>query len=72
VPERVIEGVSITRCPMSYYGLTESFLVQAYGEYEKGYLPNEGGWLDQPIKFFQAINLIGEIVERLEEQKNGK
>jgi hypothetical protein len=32
--------------------------LNAYLFFEKGYLPNPGGWLEQPLKFIQAIKII--------------
>ncbi|MDD5422039.1 MAG: hypothetical protein PHT32_01265 [Candidatus Omnitrophica bacterium] len=29
--------------------------MNAYFFFEKGYLPNPGGWMDQPVKFIEAI-----------------
>lgn len=34
--------------------------IQAYNMFDKGYLPNAGGWLDQPVKFLMAMNMIEE------------
>ena len=42
----------ITRQSMQY--------IKAYNMFDKGYLPNAGGWLNQPIKFLMAINVIEE------------
>ena len=30
----------------------------AYRRYEKGYLPNSGGWMDQSAKFNDIIDII--------------
>lgn len=36
--------------------------IQAYKMFEKRYLPNSGGWLDQGAKFISAMNVIeGEL-----------
>ena len=36
--------------------------IQAYNMFDKGYLPNAGGWLNQPVKFLKAMDVIeGEI-----------
>ena len=42
----------ITRQSMQY--------IKAYNMFDKGYLPNVGGWLNQPVKFLMAINVIEE------------
>jgi hypothetical protein len=37
----------------------ESFeYIRAYNFYKNGFLPNAGGWLDQPAKLLDAFNII--------------
>ena len=43
--------------------------LRAYFFFEKGYLPNAGGWLDQPAKFVQAMVVIEREVARAREEK---
>lgn len=35
----------------------------------KGYLPNPGGWLDQPAKFVEAVVLIEREIARMKESE---
>lgn len=71
-PPIEIAGETITRCPLVYIGDIERFYLQAYYEYEKGYLPNDGGWLEQPIRFSQVIRLIERLIVKNQEEKNGR
>ena len=32
--------------------------MRAYRRYEKGFLPNDGGWLEQSAKFNDVIDII--------------
>jgi hypothetical protein len=64
----VIEGYRITRCPLVYVGDTEQAYLQAYYEYKNGFLPNSGGWLDQPAKFSKIVAAIEKIVAQMEQQ----
>ncbi len=67
-----IAGVTITRCPLFYVGEIEKTYLQAYCEYEKGYLPNDGGWLDQTVKFSQVMRMVEKLVNKNIEEKNGR
>lgn len=71
IPVRIIEGIEVRRCPLKYLTNTEIERLQAYKEYQAGFLPNTGGWLEQPMKFTQIITFIAGEVSRLEEDKNG-
>lgn len=43
--------------------------LNSYFEYTKGFLPNSGGWLDQPMKFAQAIKVIDGLVTEHEAER---
>ena len=43
--------------------------LNAFFFFGKGYLPNAGGWLDQPAKFVQAMVVIEREVARVREEK---
>jgi hypothetical protein len=43
--------------------------LNAYFFFGKGYLPNAGGWLDQPMKFVQAILVVEREAARVREEK---
>jgi len=45
---------------------------QAYGHYEKGFLPLPGGWLDQSATFCAAMGHIGHLVSiHLDKDRHG-
>ena len=44
------------------------FYLDAYGHYMNGYLPFPGGWIDQPSKIMQAINVVGAEFSKLEKE----
>lgn len=46
--------------------------MRAYAFYKGGYLPNPGGWTDQPEKLFEAINVIGIEIMAIDEQEKLK
>lgn len=48
----------------------ERIYIQAWADYKKGVLPNDGGSLDQPMKFFLLMNIIEGVMNKLEEQEN--
>ncbi len=55
----------LNRCPIS--SITDSRIfnyITAYNRYCKGFLPNDGGWLDQSYKFNVILDIIeGEIIK---------
>ncbi len=71
IKEVEIEGIKITRCPLTFITYAEIGYMEAYYFFKNGYLPNEGGWLNQPMKFCKIMNIIENISERLKE-KNGE
>lgn len=58
------------RCPQQYVGAQELMLLEAYAQYKNGYLPNAGGWIDQPMKFIEALKVIERYITRLQELKD--
>ena len=70
VPVRIIEGIKITRCPLTYLTDVEMDRLQMFKVYKDGFLPNDGGVLNQPIKLIQVIGYIENEMKRLEEAKN--
>jgi len=64
-----IEGIKVDRCPVKMITAQSMAYIEAYYQYKNGYLPNSGGWLDQPIKFLEAMKIIEEAVEKI---GNGK
>lgn len=71
VTPRNIAGLVITRCPLTYLTDMETDRLQAFKAHQNGYLPNGGGWLDQPMKYAQIIGIIDNEVTQAEERKNG-
>ena len=65
----LIEGYEINKCPMKYAGEKEFGLIAAYGHYKNRFLPNPGGWLEQPAIFVEAVEIIEAVVERIKESK---
>lgn len=57
------------RCPLSILDTGVFEYLRAYKRYEKGYLPNEGGWLDQAAKFNEAMDIIDEELAKKSEEK---
>lgn len=68
-----VEGYQITTlCHKKWVDSKTQFYLRAYFEYKNGYLPNAGGWLDQPIKFGQVIILIDKIMAKYQKQEEEK
>jgi hypothetical protein len=58
------------RCPRSMVTVKSIGYLYAYIFFEKGYLPNPGGWLAQPLKFVQAIQVIEQEIAKLRQEKD--
>jgi len=51
----------------------ENAYLHAYKEYKAGFLPNDGGWINQPSKYSMIMSLIQGIIVSFEEREsNGK
>ncbi len=48
------------RCPVRLVTRQSVEYLRAYRMFDRGYLPNQGGWLEQPAKFIEAM----EVIER--------
>jgi hypothetical protein len=66
------EEYSFQKCPIKLVTVQSLEYIKAYAFYKSGYLPNPGGWIDQPEKLFEAINVIGIEIMELEEQEKLK
>ena len=55
-----IDDWKFSRCPLKMITRQSMQYIKAYNMFDKGYLPNAGGWLNQPVKFLMAINVIEE------------
>lgn len=75
---RMIAGQVVNKCPLMYAGVEDVELIRAFPMFENGILPNPGGWLDQPARFIEAMNIIKNQLDlmaeerRQEEGKNGR
>ena len=70
MPTIYIEGIEIKRCPLTYLSQTEIDRLSIYKGFKAGFLPNAGGWIDQPMKFANIVGIIESELKRLEDQKN--
>ena len=64
-----IEGIEVDRCPKKLITMQSSMMLEAYSQFKAGFLPNNGGSLNQPIKFSEAMRVIEAAIERLERKK---
>jgi len=53
-----LDGEPIMRCPLKLIKPETYTYLRFYGHYKQGFLPNEGGLLDQPLKYLQAMEVI--------------
>jgi len=53
-----VGGERVFQCPMSLVHEESWALIKAYNFFEKGMLPNEGGWINQPNDYIQAMMIL--------------
>jgi len=58
-------------CPVKKIDPKSWEYLRAFIFYNRGFLPNPGGWKDQPLKFIRAMELIELELIRIKE-KDGK
>lgn len=58
-----------SRCPVSLLTAASCEYIRAYGLFLKGYMPNAGGWIDQPKKFIEAMEIIEKEVAEIQKEK---
>lgn len=57
------------RCPRKLVARKSVDYLSAYFFFTKGYLPNPGGWLDQPAKLIDALILIEREIMKVKESE---
>ncbi len=53
-----LDGWKFSRCPKKVATRWSYEYIQAYNFYKGGFLPNKGGWMEQPVKFIAAVMFI--------------
>ena len=65
-------GGEFSRCPVTMITPQSMMYIRAYNMFKDGFLPNPGGWMDQPVKFAEVITYIQGLIQKNEEQKQNK
>lgn len=55
-----------------FVGEMERFYIRTWSDYKKGILPNPGGGLNQPVKFYALMDNIEGVFNRIEEDERPK
>jgi hypothetical protein len=63
-----LDGDKYSRCPLKLVTRKSYEYINAYNFMEKGFLPNAGGWQNQPAKFIEAVIVIQGVIGK----KTGK
>ena len=58
------------RCPASFQTLDVSLAMRAYYMMEKGFLPADGGLMDQPAPFMQFCRILGNELARIKAEQD--
>jgi len=67
-----LNGEEYQGCPFKIVTRASADFIRAFNFYELGYLPNAGGWLDQPAKMLDAFEVITKELKKIEEEKMRK
>ncbi len=62
-------GATYKGCPFKIITKQSGTYLKAYKYYREGYLPNEGGWLSQPAKFLDALEIIERELKNIEYER---
>ena len=67
-----LNGEEYQGCPFKVVTRESADFIRAFNFYELGYLPNTGGWLDQPAKMLDAFEVITKELKKIEDEKSRK
>ena len=65
-------GEKIWECPLTFYNEEIGQAMVLYGAYEKGFLPDSGGVLDQSARFLNYTEIIGDQMRSQQEEESRK
>lgn len=54
----LVDGKRIFRCPLTQITPLSYEYIKAFSFYEKGYLPNGKGWIEESNKYIQAMMIL--------------
>ena len=66
------DGERIWECPLTFYNEEIGQALVLYSGYQKGYLPDQGSFLDQTSRFIDYMDIIGDSVREQERQEMDK
>ncbi|MDD4873881.1 MAG: hypothetical protein PHE15_02760 [Dehalococcoidales bacterium] len=59
-----------SRCPVKLITKQSIRLLEAFLHFKQGFLPNAGGWMDQPAKLFEAFEIVETELRKIQEKKD--
>jgi len=59
--------VTLDRCPQYHNSAEVSAMLRSFGHYRSGFLPVDGGTLDQAAVYLDAMSFIQAVVSQHEE-----
>ena len=57
------------RCPLKLITPQSAAYLRACTFFEKGYLPNAGGWIEQSNKFIEAMEIVEREIIKIQQPK---
>lgn len=59
----------VFRCPLTLISHISYEYIKAYSLYEKGFLPNGRGWMEESHKYIQAMMVVDNEFLKIEKEK---
>lgn len=67
-----LNGEQYKGCPFKIVTRQSANFLRAFNFYERGYLPNQGGWIEQSAKMLDAFEVIEKERRSIEIEKERK
>ncbi|MEI8350096.1 MAG: hypothetical protein WCI77_08070 [Candidatus Omnitrophota bacterium] len=67
-----IGEIKFQRCPKKIVNYEVNIYFQAYRRFQQGFLPNSGGWIEQPAKFNDIIDILEAEFDAIEQESRSK
>ena len=67
-----LNGEEYQGCPFKIVTRQSADFIRAFNFYERGYLPNPGGWIEQSAKLLDAFEVIEKELKKIEAEKMRK
>jgi hypothetical protein len=64
-----VDGCEYRGCPYKIVTRESANFLRAFNFCERGFLPNPGGWMEQPAKMLDAFDVIEKELKKIETER---